>query len=1218
MIYDFTGATVSSTYGRIVQVVLGSPNLYYDGFGNPLDLGAGTASVGPQGPTGSQGTSMVFQGEWDAYMMYFYYDFVTYNGDAYLCISDLTGSAPWTSPDVDTTHWEQMLIGLSGTSGISGTTGTSGLDGTSGTSGLDGTSGTSGFDGTSGTSGLDGTSGTSGFDGTSGTSGLDGTSGTSGLDGTSGTSGLDGTSGTSGLDGTSGTSGLTGTSGTSGTSGVNGTSGSTGTSGTSGARGTSGTSGINGTSGTSFNTSYRRITSTYSIVNTDSYIDADGTFTVYLPSAIGITGSSFTVKNTGTGQITIGTTASQLIDRLPSYYLAYYDTMLVESNGSNWLLSRPQTKRFIRVYNNTGSIIPKGTALSIQSGYLGIPSVTIPNASLPGNQQVIGLAYIDIPINSEGIALTAGVLSGLNLSAYNIGDILYLSDTVNGGFVASTSTLQYSSRTNQIGYVSSNSSTIGSIQVEINNEDLNLTLTDIERNILEGNVISTGVYHYLGMTRTSTTTFTVASASGWIVINTGAFATLPDVQNIIYSGTTSITTPYLNTADSTYVLLTASSSLHLQPTFPTPQERRENIYLGKVVHPDRQTILNVNNTVDYDVSPMSSLRDLWSPIKLINQGIIPSPHSTTLEFNTSAGTLWGNGIGWVTNELNPNSITLSGQSPVTFQYRTQIGGSFSNTSFINPSKYDNGGVVTNVGGGNGSSTNQRVYLFPTGLIRVQYGQKVYGSLTEAITATQEELFVEYVNNRDNGILVGILSVNKNATNLSDPTQARFNLVSKFGEILGGSGGLSTTTLQQAYDNSSTPEIVTNSTLGAVTFKRGSTSDSDNVIEVQSGNGSGVTFSVTGQGRTNTHYLTISGIGSTSSLTKYMVVDDIGNTYYQTTNPGGGSGTSGTNGTSGINGTSGTSGSSGVNGAGGALGYYGSFYDTSIQLNPTASTPMVMNINSTYEANGVSIVDGSKMKFNHSGTYNIQFSIVFNKSNSNSGSIDIWFAKNGQYITQSNTLFYAAGQANSIASWNFMLSLNDNDYIELYWSSTDTNITIESTGTQSNPVIPATPSIILTAQQVMYTQLGATGSNGTSGTSGSMGTSGTSGVNGSGIIGFASGLVNSGTDITLGNLKVRMSTSGNRSLQVSTVTGTYSVYGSGVYQSSGVGGAYIDGSSPLLINTSPVYLSSSTNFSNAGSTDNWMIMDTSNTISWRISLIVGLGFNNNMISIERLI
>ena len=114
MSYNLTGATVSSTYGRIVQVVLGTPNLYYDGFGNLLDLGTGTSSVGPQGPTGSQGTSMVFQGEWDSNMMYFYYDFVTYNGNAYLCTMDLTGSAPWTAPDLDTTHWEQMLIGLSG------------------------------------------------------------------------------------------------------------------------------------------------------------------------------------------------------------------------------------------------------------------------------------------------------------------------------------------------------------------------------------------------------------------------------------------------------------------------------------------------------------------------------------------------------------------------------------------------------------------------------------------------------------------------------------------------------------------------------------------------------------------------------------------------------------------------------------------------------------------------------------------------------------------------------------------------------------------------------------------------------------------------------------------------------------------------------------------------------------------------------------------------
>ena len=243
MSYDFTGVTVSSTYGRIVQVVHGSPDLYYDGFGNLLNLGSSTASIGPQGPTGSQGISMVFQGEWDNMMMYFYYDFVTYNGSAYLCISDLTGSSPWTSPDVDTTHWEQMLIGLSGTSGVDGT---SGIDGTSGTSGVDGTSGTSGIDGTSGTSGLDGTSGSMG---TSGSSGVNGSSGTSGSSGSMGTSGSTGSSGSSGSSGTSGSSGLNGTSGYMGTSGSAGTSGTSGSAGISGSTGTSGSSGTSGAQG---------------------------------------------------------------------------------------------------------------------------------------------------------------------------------------------------------------------------------------------------------------------------------------------------------------------------------------------------------------------------------------------------------------------------------------------------------------------------------------------------------------------------------------------------------------------------------------------------------------------------------------------------------------------------------------------------------------------------------------------------------------------------------------------------------------------------------------------------------------------------------------------------------------------------------------------------------------------------------------------------------
>jgi hypothetical protein len=117
---------------------------------------------------------------------------------------------------------------------------------------------------------------------------------------------------------------------------------------------------------------------------------------------------------------------------------------------------------------------------------------------------------------------------------------------------------------------------------------------------------------------------------------------------------------------------------------------------------------------------------------------------------------------------------------------------------------------------------------------------------------------------------------------------------------------------------------------------------------------------------------------------------------------------------------------------------------------------------------------------------------------------------------------------------------------------------------------------------------------------------------------ASGFVNAGDYVTLGNIRARIPTSGNRSLQVATVSGTYSVYGSGVHVfSSNVGSTTIDGGSPRTITTTPVYLNPGNTFATAGGTDTWNIMDTTNFIAWRISCIVGGGYFANLITIERL-
>ena len=116
---------------------------------------------------------------------------------------------------------------------------------------------------------------------------------------------------------------------------------------------------------------------------------------------------------------------------------------------------------------------------------------------------------------------------------------------------------------------------------------------------------------------------------------------------------------------------------------------------------------------------------------------------------------------------------------------------------------------------------------------------------------------------------------------------------------------------------------------------------------------------------------------------------------------------------------------------------------------------------------------------------------------------------------------------------------------------------------------------------------------------------------------ASGFVNAGVDVTLGNLKARIPTSGNRSLQLSTVSGTYTVYGADQYTTDAVGGSRIDAGAPKTITTTPTYINSGYNFVGGGMTDTWVLMDTGAGLAWRITMIIGAGYNNNFISIERL-
>lgn len=113
---------------------------------------------------------------------------------------------------------------------------------------------------------------------------------------------------------------------------------------------------------------------------------------------------------------------------------------------------------------------------------------------------------------------------------------------------------------------------------------------------------------------------------------------------------------------------------------------------------------------------------------------------------------------------------------------------------------------------------------------------------------------------------------------------------------------------------------------------------------------------------------------------------------------------------------------------------------------------------------------------------------------------------------------------------------------------------------------------------------------------------------------ASGIVNAGTFVQLDNIRATVPTSGNRSLSIATVSGSFAAYINATYTlyaggTSGMG-------TTLTVTTTPV-LAINWNFTAAGDTINYTIVDYTNNRAYRIMLMIGPGYNNNFIAIERL-
>jgi len=152
---------------------------------------------------------------------------------------------------------------------------------------------------------------------------------------------------------------------------------------------------------------------------------------------------------------------------------------------------------------------------------------------------------------------------------------------------------------------------------------------------------------------------------------------------------------------------------------------------------------------------------------------------------------------------------------------------------------------------------------------------------------------------------------------------------------------------------------------------------------------------------------------------------------------------------------------------------GSFYDTTSQTAAAANTAYLMTINSTDtpNTNSVSIVSGSKITATYPGVYNLQFSIQAVNANANTQDISIWL-KQGNGGGAATDIVGSTGfisipakhggvDGHGIYGWNYFVSMQASDYIQLYWSTTSTDVSIKYYPTWTSPTRPSTSSVVAT-------------------------------------------------------------------------------------------------------------------------------------------------------------
>lgn len=137
---------------------------------------------------------------------------------------------------------------------------------------------------------------------------------------------------------------------------------------------------------------------------------------------------------------------------------------------------------------------------------------------------------------------------------------------------------------------------------------------------------------------------------------------------------------------------------------------------------------------------------------------------------------------------------------------------------------------------------------------------------------------------------------------------------------------------------------------------------------------------------------------------------------------------------------------------------GLFYSTVNQTAAATNTGYPVEFENTYIGNGISVagVDNTRITVSADGMYNFQVTLQTAHTNSSDATVTTWINKSGTDVPYGGQVQTVKGNATRALYWNFSIDMLADDYIEMYWATDDTTLSLYTeAATALHPGVPST-------------------------------------------------------------------------------------------------------------------------------------------------------------------